>query len=281
MKPDTNSLLRQLLDRSSLASCSRGERTAKVALCRVPFNSTDVDLLPAIELYRDGQRQEAMRFVHLCPAACPWQLADQFRLRLILAILNLDADQSDDAWHQMQMALRWRNQREQEPVLLDALPAITAGEWLAMATVALHVNDCHTAEVYATEAVARTENHPSICVSDLLRDTHADALTVLAAVRLEQRRFGESELLLQLSRDAHTQAGDPEQVVVDLILSADVQLHSGTVDAAWKLIVEAEQVLAEDCTDERHHRRRPLRQVVEQRLRMIGQLTERQRVSLN
>ena len=281
MKPDTNSLQHQFLHRSSEAICPSGEPAAKVSLCRVPFNSTDMGLQPAIDFYRDGQRQHAMRYVQLCLAACPWQSADQFRLGLILAILNVEADQPHDAWHQMQLALSWRNQREQDPVLLDALPAIAAGEWLAMAAVALQVNDCHTAEVYATEAIARTANHPSICVSDLLRDTHADAITVLAAVRLRQRRFRESALLLRLSRDAHTQAGDPEQVVVDLILSADVQLQCGTVDAAGHLIAEADQLLAGECTGERHIRSGLLRQVVEQRFRSIRQLTERQRASLN
>ncbi|MEO2017214.1 MAG: hypothetical protein ABGZ53_22895 [Fuerstiella sp.] len=281
MKPDTNSLQRQPLPRSSAAIDPGENRAAVYSVCRVPFGSTDTDLQPAIDLYRDGQSQQAMRFVHLCQAACPWQSADQFRLGLILAILNLEADQPDEAWHQMQLALSWRNQREREPVLLDALPTIAAGEWLAMATVALHVNDCHTAEVYATEAIARTENRPSICVSDLLRDTHADAITVLAAVRLAQRRFRESETLLQLSRDAHVHAGDPEQVVVDLILWADVQLQSGTINAARHLIVEAEQVLAGECTDDRHHRRGLLNQVVAQRLRAIRQVTGRQRISLN
>ncbi|MCP4788181.1 MAG: hypothetical protein GY878_32100 [Fuerstiella sp.] len=252
-----------------------------LSVCRVPFGSTDTDLQPAIDLYRDGQSQQAMRFVHLCQAACPWQSTDQFRLRLVLAILNVEADQPDDAWYQMQLALSWRNQREQEPVLLDALPAIAASEWLAMATVALQLNDCHTAELYATKALAQIENHPSICISDLLRDTHADAMMVLAAVRLAQQQFSESKTLLQHSRDAHVQAGDPEQVVADLILLADVQLQSGTIRASRQLIVEAEQVLAGECTDDRHHRRGLLRNVIEQRLRAIRQLTGRQQVSLN
>ncbi|HIE99730.1 MAG TPA: hypothetical protein EYG03_05530 [Planctomycetes bacterium] len=252
-----------------------------LSVCRVPFGSTDTDLQPAIELYRDGQIQQALRYVHLCQVACPWQSADQFCLGLILAMLNLEADQPDDAWHQMQLALSWRNKREQEAVLLDALPAITTREWLAMATVALHTNDCHTAEVYATEAIARIGNRPSIWVSDQFRDTYADAMTVLATVRLGQGRFLESELLLQLSRDAHAQAGDPEQVVVDLILSADVQLQSGNVDTAGHLIVQAKHVLAGECTDERHHRQELLRQAIEQRLRTIRQLTERHRARLN
>ncbi|MCP4172062.1 MAG: hypothetical protein GY758_14955, partial [Fuerstiella sp.] len=117
--------------------------------------------------------------------------------------------------------------------------------------------------------------------SDLLRDTHADAMMVLAAVRLAQQQFSESKTLLQHSRDAHVQAGDPEQVVADLILLADVQLQSGTIRASRQLIVEAEQVLAGECTDDRHHRRGLLRNVIEQRLRAIRQLTGRQQVSLN
>ena len=206
MKPEFKGLQRGR--KNSVAVFQSEDGTASVSLCRVPFSSTSKDLRPAIELYQEGQRQQAIRFLHLCQAACPWQNADHFRLRLVLATLDLEAGQADAAWHQLQRALSWRNQRENEPILLNALPAITDVEWLAMANIALHVNDFRTAEVYATKAIARTSHRPLAGVTELLHDSRADAFTVLAAARLRQRRFREATLLLRLSRDAHAKAGD-------------------------------------------------------------------------
>ena len=279
MKPEFNGLQRGR--KNSVAVFQSEDGTASVSLCRVPFSSTSKDLRPAIELYQEGQRQQAIRFLHLCQAACPWQNADHFRLRLVLATLDLEAGQADAAWHQLQRALSWRNQRENEPILLNALPAITDVEWLAMANIALHVNDFRTAEVYATKAIARTSHRPLAGVTELLHDSRADAFTVLAAARLRQRRFREATLLLRLSRDAHAKAGDSEQVVVDLILSADIELQSGSVDTADHLVVEAGQILLSECAYERHCRLNLLRKIVGQRHRAIRHRNRKWRAGLN
>ena len=265
-----------------LPQFSRAEIVLRQYRCVVfPFHSTCKDLQPAVDLYRDGQRQQAIRYVHLCQAACPWQSADHFCLHLILSILHLEAGCVDRAWQQQQLALSWRNQRENELVFLNALPSISAVEWLSMANVALHVNDFHTAEIYATKAIGRISLRPSGGVSEQLHGSRADAMTVLAAACLGQRRFREAELLLQLSRDAHSKAGDSEQVVVDLILSTDIELQSGTVDAARHLIVEARKVLLSECGHARHCRLDQLRKIVEQRHREIRQLPNKQQARLN
>jgi hypothetical protein len=279
VKPEFNSLQRGCKISSAVPQSE--DCAATVSLCRVPFGLTSKDLQPAIELYQEGQRQQAMRYIYLCQAACPWQNADHFRLRLILAILHLEAGHADQAWHQLQRALSWRNQRENEPILLNALPSITAVEWLAMANIALHVNDFDTAELYATRAIARANHRSSEGVSELLHDSRADAFTLLAAARLRQRRFREAALLLRLSRDAHAKAGDSEQVVVDLILSADIELQNGSVDTAGHLIVEAEQVLLSECAHERHCRLDLLRKILRRRHREINHLNRKWRAGLN
>ncbi|MCP4174505.1 MAG: hypothetical protein GY758_27460 [Fuerstiella sp.] len=252
-----------------------------VPLCRVPFNSTRKDLQPAIDLYNDGQRQQTMRYIHLAQAACPWQSADHFHLRLILAILQLESNQAHNACHLLQLALSWRNQREKETVLLNALPAITAVEWIAMANIALHVDDFHTAEVYATRAIADTSHRPLTGVSNPLHDSRADAMTVLAATRLRQQRYREAELLLKLSQDAHTKAGDSEQVLIDLSLSIDIELQNGSVVAAGHLIVQAEHLLLSECAQEKHCRLDLLRKIVEQRRGVIRRSYRNRRASWN
>ena len=90
-------------------------------------------------------------------------------------------------------------------------------------------------------------------------------MLVFATIRLTQQRYCEAEMLLQLSHDAHVQAGDMEQLVVDLILLADVEFHSGSAVASHYLLNECEQILNEDCDESRHHRRRQLQRVVRQR----------------
>lgn len=279
MKPEFNSLQRRFKIFSAVPQVE--DCAATVSLCRVPFGLTSRDLQPAIELYQEGQRQQAMRYIYLSQAACPWQNADRFRLHLILATLHLEAGHADDASHELQRALSWRNQRENEPLLLNALPAITTVEWLVMANIALHVHDFDTVELYATRAIAHTNKRPMKGVSELLHDSRADAFTLLAAARLRQRRFREAALLLRLSRDAHAKAGDSEQIVVDLILSADIEMQSGSVDAARHLVVEAVQVLLNDCADERHCRLNLLRTIVRQRHVEISHLHSKWRAGLN
>ena len=106
----------------------------------------------------------------------------------------------------------------------------------------------------------------AVSVGEILQDTRADAMAVFAAVKLHQGLLQEAEMLLQLAHDAHVQAGDMEQIVVDLVLMADVELHSGNFDAATYLLFEAETILTDECDSTRHLRCQKFRSVVHQRL---------------
>lgn len=181
-------------------------------------------------------------------------------------MLLLEQNQPDNAWRELQAGLAWRNAREKESILLDALPPISIAEWLVMATIALAVDKPESAEAYASEAIGRIQNEATFSVGEVLQDTRADAMSVFAAIKLHQGLLQEAEMLLQLAHDAHVQAGDMEQIVVDLILMADVELHSGNLDAATYLMFEAETILIEECDSTRHLRCEKLRTVVHQRL---------------
>lgn len=239
--------------------------------CRVPFGQElrcieDRDLAPAIQGYEVQQFDDSRRFIELTRMSSAADSESQWRLRLIEAALWVEQGEGDEAWHQLQLALSWRNRREEEPLLLDALPAISIGEWLVMATIALATGSLDTAECYASEAVARVQQNPTLCVADVLRDSRADTMTVFAAVRLAQQRFREAETLLQLAYDAHILAGDLEQVVVDLILLADVEHYAGNHSAAIYLLCEAQSVIDDECDSTRHCRLDALKQIIHQRL---------------
>ena len=78
--------------------------------------------------------------------------------------------------------------------------------------------------------------------------------------------YREAELLLGLAHDAHVQAGDMEQMAVDLILMSDVEVFSGDRDAATFLLFEAERIHTEECDFTRHLRCESLKQSVKNRL---------------
>lgn len=210
--------------------------------------------------------QDASRFVELWRLSLADDDPSNWPLRLIECMLLLERNEPENAWHHLQAALSWRNKRENEPVLLDAIDSIAVSEWLVMATVALAVDKAETAESYASEAISRIEKDSTCCVSDLLRDTRADAMATFAAIRIQQHRFQEAEMLLQLAHDAHTQAGDMEQIVVDLVLLSDVELYSGNHEAATYMLLEAENILKDECDPSRHARRDKLKSAIHQRL---------------
>lgn len=234
--------------------------------CPVPFEIADADLLPAQQLVAEGDLSQALRFVELCRIACASRSAQQWKLRLVGAMLNVGLNRPEDAWSNIQAGLSWRNREEKFATEPTEVAVIEPCEWLVMATVALAIGDDGTAESYASEAIARMEQESSCCLADLLCDTRADAMIVFAAIRMSQQRYQEAEMLLQLSHDAYVQAGDMEQLVVSLILLADVEFFSGNVLAAKFLLCEADELLRENCDATRHFRIGRLNLVIEQRL---------------
>ncbi len=234
--------------------------------CRVPFGALSRDLTPAVQGYGIQQLCDARRYVELTRMGCHQDDSDQWHLRLVEAALCLEQGDGDEAWHQLQLALKWRNSREQESLLKDALPPISINDWLVMATVALSVDKVETAESFASEAIAKVQNEPTAFSHDVLRDSRADAITTFATVRLAQGRFGEAEMLLQLAYEAHELAGDLEQMAVDFVLLADVEQLSGNRTESVYLLCEAETILNEKCDSTRHDRVFALKQVIHQRL---------------
>lgn len=234
--------------------------------CRIPFDGPQLDLAPAIQGYSLHAVSDARRFVELRRLSAPWDAPCNWSLRLIECMLLLEQNLPEIAWRELQAALAWRNAREKEAVLLDALPPIKISEWLILATVALAVSKTETAETYASEAISRIQNETTFSVGEVLQDTRADAMTVFAAIKLHQGLLQEAEMLLQLAHDAHVQAGDMEQIVVDLILMADVELFSGNSEATMYLLFEAETMLTEECDPTRHLRCQKFLKVVHHRL---------------
>jgi tetratricopeptide (TPR) repeat protein len=200
--------------------------------CVVPFVIAASDLTPARQLYAENELAQALRFVELSRMTKTTDSIEQWNLRLIAAMLQLESRQPNEAWRTLQSALSWRNRLENQAMSADLLPAIEPREWLVMAIVALGVNELDTAERYASEAIGRIQDQPFCCVADLLCDTRADAMAVFATIRLCQQRYQEAEMLLQLARDAYLQAGDMQQLVVGLILLADVEFNSGSLMSA-------------------------------------------------
>lgn len=250
--------------------------------CAVPFGLTEVDLTPAVQSYAEHEITQALRFVELSRLTNPRNSSEQWALRLIAAMLQLEAGQPRDAWRSLQSALSWRNRRERQTTTPDSVPIIEPGEWLVMATVALGVQEFDTAELYASEAIGRIEAQPYCCAADVLCDTRADAMTVFATIRLCQQRYQEAEMLLQLSHDAYIQAGDLQQLVVSLTLLADVEFHSGNSMGAKYLLCECDRILNEDCDTTRHCRVFRLKHVVDQKVQSYrGTGRRRSDISMN
>lgn len=235
--------------------------------CAVPFAISSGDLTPARQSYAQNEIAQALRFVELSRLTNSNTSTEQWTLRLIAAMLQLQMRQHRDAWRTLQSALSWRNRQDRQAALSNSETVIEPGDWLVMATVALGVDEIDTAERYASEAIQRIEQCRACCAADLLRDTRADAMTVFATIRLCQQRYQEAEMLLQLAHDAYLQAGDMQQLAVSLVLLADVEFHSGSALSAKYLLCESERILDEECDATRHDRIAGLKQIIDLRVR--------------
>lgn len=234
--------------------------------CPIPFELAASDLTPAQQLYGVNDLPQALRFVELCRLSCGSHSIEQWTLRLVAAMLQLEASHPEDAWLTLQAGLSWRNRTDKYATEDSNAGIIQPREWLTMATIALGINDTDAAERYASEAVGQMEKQPACCLTDVLCDTRADAMTVFAAIRLSQQRFQEAEMLLQLSHDAYVQAGDMEQLIGSLALLADVEFHSGSLLAAKFLLYECDEAVRDNCDKTRHFRLARLRLLLKQRL---------------
>lgn len=229
-----------------------------------------------------GDFRKAIQALQLTRVQLPWESPWQWHLRLIEATLNLEDHQGEEAWHSIQLGTAWRerNGADLQPPGSN-LPRIDVASWLLMANVALANGHLLKAEGWVSEAVQIVEACPAVCVDDVLKDRRADIMTLLAAIRLAQGKLHESESLLQLAYDAHMVAGDMQQLVVDLMLLADVEHQSRCVSNARLLLAEALQRLDEDCDPVRHTRVEQLRIAVRSRLRLSFRPSTRINESLN
>ena len=263
-------VIEQLFSGSDASKSNRWQllrpSAGQVLPVRVPFDIVEGPVDPAIQAYAMQLHSDARRYLELRRLSCRGDVPDQWSLRLLEAMLLLEQARPDDSWHQLQLGLAWRQQREEEATANESLAAISITEWLLMATIALGAEEIDRAEIYASEAVGCIEDSPVSCLAEVLHDTRGDAMTVFAAVRLGQHRLQEAELLLGLAHDAHVQAGDMQQIAVDLILQSDVELCSGDRDAATFLLFEAERILQQECDTTRHLRCESLQQAIRNRL---------------
>ncbi|MCR9202333.1 MAG: hypothetical protein NXI04_27135 [Planctomycetaceae bacterium] len=245
----------------------------QVLPCPVPFHECAQDVMPAVQGYVLGQFADARRFIELRRLATEHADAQQWTLRLVECMLNLEQGRADAAWKHLQLGLTWRACQEpvKEAPAASSATAVELGvrDYLIMATVALASDRIEAAETYASRAIEQIENDPSSCLSDVLQDTRADAMLVFATIRLHQQRPGEAETLLQYAYDAHMQAGDIEQVATGLLLQADIELAGGRLTTADSFLGEARRLLSEKCDDTRHLRQSHLCTVVEKQLRLV------------
>ena len=252
--------------------------TRQVLPCPVPFHDCAQDVMPAIQGYVLGQFADAGRFIELRRLATEHADAQQWTLRLVECMLNLEQGRADAAWKHLQLGLTWRACQSPPSATetttkmsASAATAVDPGvrDYLIMATVALAGQRIEAAETYASRAIEIIENNPCCCLSDVLQDSRADAMLVFATIRLHQQRPGEAETLLQYAYDAHMQAGDIEQVATGLLLQADIELAGGRLAAAGSFLKEAQRLLTDKCDDSRHLRRNHLGSVVDRQLRLV------------
>lgn len=77
--------------------------------CVVPFVIAASDLTPARQLYAENELAQALRFVELSRMTKTTDSIEQWNLRLIAAMLQLESRQPNEAWRTLQSALSWRN----------------------------------------------------------------------------------------------------------------------------------------------------------------------------
>lgn len=239
--------------------------------CPVPFEDCGVDVTPAIQGYVMGQFADARRFMELRRLSSSHDDPQQWAIRLVECMLELEQGNADAAWQSLQLGLTWQASQDglKNATASKASTAVRPAvrDYLIMATIALSGERIEAAETYASRAISIIESEPHCGVGDVLRDTRADAMLVFAAIRLQQQRCGEAETLLQYAYDAHMQAGDLEQVIVGLVLQADIESSSLRRTAATTFLMEARRLTREKCDPGRHLRHAHLCQVVDDRLR--------------
>lgn len=243
----------------------------QVLPCPVPFHECAHDVVPAIQGYVLGQFADARRFIELRRLATEHGDAQQWTLRLVECMLNLEQGRATAAWKHLQLGLTWRACQKSATSSGQSAGSTTAvgpgvRDYLIMATVALAGDRIEAAETYASRAIELIETDPCCCLTDVLQDTRADAMLVFATIRLHQQRPGEAETLLQYAYDAHMQAGDIEQVATGLLLQADIESAGGRHATASAFLTEARRLLNEKCDQSRHLRHAHLTSAVSERI---------------
>lgn len=238
---------------------------APVLPCRVPVHLPDCDLTPVVQSLEGNQFPVALRFLELQRSAISDANPQQRPLHLLSALMQVELRESAAAWKTVQAVQAVRTVAADDSSG-SAPTAVSIDECLVMATVALAANELQRAEEYASEAIAAFQDSPGLLGAEVLQDARADAMTVFAAIRLAQSRFYEADMLLQLAHEAHLQAGDMQQLAVDLILMADCEYHSGGFLPAMHLLHEVQHLLNEDLDPSRHFRLARLKQAVHERL---------------
>lgn len=257
-------------DESGWSLLRAGER--QMLPCRIPFELCREDVDPAIQGYTMGEFADARRFIELRRLSSEASDPQQWQFRLVECMLHLEQGNAEAAWKNLQLGLTWQACQESSLGNTSTALRLTVRDYLVMAAVALANNRTEAAETYASKAIEIIENDSHCCISDVLQDTRADAMLVFAMIRMKQNRRGEAETLLQYAHDAHVQAGDLEQMVVGLVVQAEIELRNQRFSSAGTCLQEAQRIVATKCDSNRHLRQPHLAKVIREQLHAARRL---------
>ncbi len=175
----------------------------------------------------------------------------QWSILLSLAARHLVQENKLDAAKLAQCAHAWRNDFE---AITGQRVSVTSSNWVTLAACSLALEECDSAAAFAVRAWETSGLSWQDDLQDDCCDVRADAMALLAIVRVFQHRADRATGLIQQAISQHRQVGAMEQLAADqMILSVCKELCGDTAEAA-DARTNARRIVETSLDPSRHER---------------------------
>ncbi len=156
-----------------------------------------------------------------------------------------------DAGQVLQSAHAWKNRWETST---SRFILLNPAHWITLSACSIATGDIDTAATFAIRAWDSTRRHWSDDLNHDFRNSQADAATLLALIRVQQRRLDRAILMLEHGIEGHRQVGDLEQLAADYLLLGLCLAVEGDSSGAADARRSAQLLLTDSLDPTRHHR---------------------------
>jgi len=230
------------------------------------YETLQKSLLPLIPLWRSQalvshgthQLSETQALQRLLDSL-PQHSIQRWDVLVKLVAASLSSHDTVDAACWLQRAHAWKNRHEAEQ---GAVIEIRSRQWITLSACSIAVEETDSAAAFAIRAWESSEQSWREDLLDDCVDSRADSMSLLAIIRVCQRKADRAVTLLERSSCLHRQVGDVEQLAADLLLESLCHETLGQAIAAEAARREARSIVNDSLDETRHTRTSSLRRCV-------------------